>query len=107
MPTVLDLFAGAGGLSQGLEDAGIEVVAAAEWDEDALATYARRHPSARLYPGDIAGIDFTDFHGSVDVIAGRPASHGVMAARGSDTMTRVTGSRSSSVPSGRSSRRPF
>jgi DNA (cytosine-5)-methyltransferase 1 len=70
--TVLDLFAGAGGLSQGLEDAGLEVVAAAEWNPDALATYAKRHPAARLYPGDIAGIDFTEFRGSVDVVAGGP-----------------------------------
>jgi DNA (cytosine-5)-methyltransferase 1 len=70
--TVLDLFAGAGGLSQGLEDAGMEVVAAAEWNPDALATYAKHHQSARLYPGDIADIDFTEFRGCVDVVAGGP-----------------------------------
>jgi len=72
MLTVLDLFAGAGGLSLGLEDAGLEVVAASEWDEDALDTYAKLHPAVRLYPGDIADIDFGEFRGSVDVVAGGP-----------------------------------
>jgi DNA (cytosine-5)-methyltransferase 1 len=72
MLTVLDLFAGAGGLSQGLKDAGMEVIAAAEWDEDALATYKQRHRSARLYTGDIADIDFSEFRGSVHVVAGGP-----------------------------------
>lgn len=72
MLTVLDLFAGAGGLSLGLADAGMEVIAAAEWDQDALDTYAKSHPAARLYPGDISDIDFTEFRDSVDVVAGGP-----------------------------------
>lgn len=72
MLTVLDLFAGAGGLSLGLQESGMEVVAAAEWDGDALGSYARRHPAASLYRGDIADADFREFRGSVDVIAGGP-----------------------------------
>ncbi|MGH3281010.1 MAG: DNA cytosine methyltransferase [Trebonia sp.] len=72
MLTVLDLFAGAGGLSLGLEDAGMEVVAAAEWDQDALDTYAKHHPTVRLFRGDIAGVDFGEFRGSVEVVAGGP-----------------------------------
>ncbi len=72
MVAVLDLFAGAGGLSLGLEEAGMEVTAAAEWDTDALATYALHHPSARLLPGDVAEVDFRDFKGSVRVVAGGP-----------------------------------
>jgi len=72
MPTVLDLFAGAGGLSQGLEDAGLEVVAASEWDADALTTYAKSHPTAVTYPGDIKDMDFKSFRGAIDVVAGGP-----------------------------------
>ena len=72
MPTVLDLFAGAGGLSLGLEDAGLDVVAAAEWDDDALTTYAKSHPGADLHPGDIAQVDFGAFSGAIDVLAGGP-----------------------------------
>lgn len=50
----------------------MEVVAAAEWDEDALDTYAKHHPAARLCPGDIADVDFAEFRDSVDVVAGGP-----------------------------------
>ena len=38
-PQALDLFAGAGGFSLGMEDGGLDVVAAAEWDRHAAATY--------------------------------------------------------------------
>lgn len=69
---VLDLFAGAGGLSAGLEAAGLEVVAAAERDADSLATFARLHPAARLLRGDIAGLDLRGFRGDIDVVAGGP-----------------------------------
>jgi len=72
MPTVLDLFAGAGGLSQGLEDAGMEIIAASEWDEAALTTYGKRHPAVDLYEGDIAEVDFTLFCGKTDIVAGGP-----------------------------------
>jgi DNA (cytosine-5)-methyltransferase 1 len=69
---VLDLFAGAGGLSAGLAAAGLEVVAAVERDTDSLATFARLHPAARLLRGDIAGLDLRGFRGDIDVVAGGP-----------------------------------
>ena len=72
MSTVLDLFAGAGGLSQGLEDAGLEVAAASEWDTDALTTYAKSHPTAATYPGNVKDVDFKSFRGAIDVVAGGP-----------------------------------
>jgi DNA (cytosine-5)-methyltransferase 1 len=54
---VLDLFAGCGGMSLGLEQAGgFEIVAACEWDPQypAIAeTYRRKHPKTRLVEGDI------------------------------------------------------
>lgn len=50
----------------------MEIVAASEWDEDALETYAKRHPAARLYEGDVADADFTEFRGVVDIVAGGP-----------------------------------
>lgn len=39
-PTVLDLFAGAGGISEAFAQTGFDIVAAVEKDEDAAATYA-------------------------------------------------------------------
>jgi DNA (cytosine-5)-methyltransferase 1 len=51
--TVVDLFAGAGGLSEGFRQAGFSVVAASDNDPDAAATFARNFPNARLIVGDI------------------------------------------------------
>ena len=46
-PKAIDLFAGPGGLSLGLQEAGFEVVGAIEWDHHAGETYRRNfdHPS--------------------------------------------------------------
>ena len=45
-PTVLDLFAGCGGLSIGLEAAGFSVKWANEKDEDAARAYESHHDAA-------------------------------------------------------------
>jgi len=80
--TAIDLFAGAGGLSLGAERAGLRVVAAAESDADALATFAGLHTNSRpeLLDGDINGRSFVRFEGDVDFIIGgppcQPYSHG-------------------------------
>jgi DNA (cytosine-5)-methyltransferase 1 len=55
--TVVDLFAGAGGATQGLKDAGFAVLAAVEWDSAAAATYRANHPTVDLTEGDISGVD--------------------------------------------------
>jgi DNA (cytosine-5)-methyltransferase 1 len=69
---VLDIFAGAGGLSIGLERAGFAVAAAAEWDRDACETYAGAHPGADLLAGDVAAMSFRPWRGRVEVLAGGP-----------------------------------
>src|SRR6185312_5502162 len=51
--TVVDLFAGAGGLSEGFRQAGYEVVAGTDVDPDALATYRENFPGAEAVGGDI------------------------------------------------------
>ena len=71
MLAVVDLFAGAGGLSIGLEAAGLRVVGAVEKDHDAAMTFRAMHPRAKLFEGDIAFADYSDFVG-VDVVAGGP-----------------------------------
>jgi DNA (cytosine-5)-methyltransferase 1 len=48
-----DLFAGCGGLSEGLAQAGLEVAVANEVDPDAARTYALNQPNTRLIIGDI------------------------------------------------------
>ena len=65
--TAVDLFCGAGGLSEGLRQAGWEVVVAADHDPDACATYRANFPKAHLVEGDL-----TDpvNHGDVTVAVG-------------------------------------
>jgi DNA (cytosine-5)-methyltransferase 1 len=69
---VLDVFAGAGGLSIGLEQAGFTVVAGAEWDPDACQTFATAHPEAAVYEGDVNRTSFVHLRDEVDVVAGGP-----------------------------------
>ncbi len=54
--TAVDLFAGAGGTTQGLKDAGFTVLAAVENDPDATATYRANHPEVTLYERDVQRI---------------------------------------------------
>jgi DNA (cytosine-5)-methyltransferase 1 len=68
----IDLFAGAGGLSLGLEAAGIAPVAAVEWCPDASTTYRIHHPEARVVQGDISRLDFRPERGRFAVVAGGP-----------------------------------
>jgi len=51
--TAVDLFCGAGGLSQGLAEAGFEILAAADHDPDACATYRLNHSGSVVIEGDL------------------------------------------------------
>lgn len=53
MPRVLDLFAGCGGLSYGLELAGFEVVAGNDIVETAAQSHRLNHPRSRFFLGSI------------------------------------------------------
>src|SRR3954464_14181476 len=69
---LLDVFAGAGGLSLGLAAAGFDVVGAVERDAHGGATFARAHPAADLYSRDLNGLSLRHLRGQVDVVAGGP-----------------------------------
>lgn len=68
----LDMFSGAGGLSIGLEQAGLEIVAGAEWDRDACETFAKAHPAAEVIEGDVNVVDFRRWGDDVEVVVGGP-----------------------------------
>jgi DNA (cytosine-5)-methyltransferase 1 len=74
---VLDLFAGAGGLSEGLRHSGyFETVQAVEMDPEAAATYSLNHPEADIYVGPIEDWLQTATMPAIDVIIGGPPCQG-------------------------------
>jgi DNA (cytosine-5)-methyltransferase 1 len=68
----LDLFSGPGGLSLGMQRAGIEPIACVEKSKDALATYDAHTPNAEHHRTDIRSVSFERFRGKVDVVIGGP-----------------------------------
>jgi DNA (cytosine-5)-methyltransferase 1 len=50
---VVDLFAGAGGLSEGFRQAGFDIIAGSDSDPDAMATFRLNFPEAQVIVGDI------------------------------------------------------
>ena len=56
VPIAMDLFAGAGGSTQGLVDAGFRVLAAIEQDEDAADSLSVNHPDVHVLPKDIGEV---------------------------------------------------
>lgn len=52
----LDLFAGAGGFSAGVEQAGIDVIAAIEFNQQIAKTYEYNHPNTKMLVDDIKNI---------------------------------------------------
>lgn len=81
--TAIDLFAGCGGLSSGLKDAGFRILAAVENDADAAQSYAANHPEVKLYDLDIRQVaparvlrELGLKRGQVDLVAGCPPCQG-------------------------------
>lgn len=74
--TVVDLFAGAGGLSEGFRQACYRVLAGTDLDPDAAATYAANFPEARTIVGDVRAPavheQIADAARQADVIVGGP-----------------------------------
>ncbi len=68
--SVIELFAGAGGLAVGLEKAGLKCVALNEIDKYACATLRKNRPNWNVLEGDVRGLDFSHYHNQVDVVTG-------------------------------------
>lgn len=67
----VDLFAGAGGATRGLQDAGFDVVGAIENDEFASQTYCANHASSMLLTADIREVDAERFRTKLGLRKGR------------------------------------
>ncbi|MGH3773788.1 MAG: DNA cytosine methyltransferase [Pseudonocardiaceae bacterium] len=72
----IDLFCGAGGLSEGLRQAGLQVIAGTDSDPDACATFAHNFPLAAALCGDIRDPalreQVSDVAADADVVVGGP-----------------------------------
>lgn len=67
---VLELFAGAGGLAVGMEQAGLKCVALNEIDKFACATLRKNRPHWNVLEGDIKEFDFNIYKDKIDVVTG-------------------------------------
>jgi DNA (cytosine-5)-methyltransferase 1 len=77
--TAIDLFCGAGGLSEGFRQAGFHILAGNDFDEFAGETFARSHTEAVFLPGPIETITSTSLlkaagirKGELDCLIGGP-----------------------------------
>ena len=80
---VIDLFCGAGGLSEGFRQAGFRVLAGQDYDEKAGLTFTATHPDANFIGGPIENITVEELllaagatKGEIDVIVGGPPCQG-------------------------------
>ena len=66
----IELFAGAGGLALGLEQAGLHNILLSEIDKNACQTLKVNRPQWNVIEGDVANINFTEYENKVDVLTG-------------------------------------
>jgi DNA (cytosine-5)-methyltransferase 1 len=79
--SAVDLFAGGGGLTLGLKQAGFAVAAAVEIEQHSFSTYKVNHPEVRAFRQDICTIAGSDLlacapNKQVDLLAGCPPCQG-------------------------------
>lgn len=68
--SVLELFAGAGGLAIGLEQAGIKCKALNEIDKWACQTLRKNRPKWNVLEGDVKEYSFKEYRNEVDIVTG-------------------------------------
>ncbi|PPT10931.1 DNA-cytosine methyltransferase [Geitlerinema sp. FC II] len=68
--TAIELFAGAGGLALGFENAGIQHKLLVECDRTCVETLNNNRPNWQVIGDDVAKIDFLEFRHQVDIVSG-------------------------------------
>lgn len=66
----IELFSGCGGMALGFENAGIQSDLLVEWDKHACNTLRANWSEKNIVEGDVADVDFSDYAGEVDIVAG-------------------------------------
>jgi DNA (cytosine-5)-methyltransferase 1 len=81
--SAIDLFSGAGGLTQGLKQAGFDVIGAVESHSTYAETFRLNHPSTNLIEDEITKVDPSIYmeklglkEGELDLLAGCPPCQG-------------------------------
>ena len=71
-PTFIEVFAGCGGLSTGLEKSGWKPLLLVDNDKNCVATLRLNHtdPSVQIKCEDVTNLHLNSFHGQVDLLAG-------------------------------------
>lgn len=72
MPTVVDLFCGGGGFSEGFRRAGFDILYAVDKASDAVETYRLNHPWTETVEADVTDLAVDDLPDEVDVLIGSP-----------------------------------
>lgn len=77
----IDLFSGAGGLSCGLEMAGLNCLLGVDFNTDAIKTFKKNHPNSEAFCGDISKLKSSEIkrlikNKKVNLIAGGPPCQG-------------------------------
>ena len=76
---VIDLFAGAGGLSLGFKNAGFKIISAVEIDKNLSQTYIKNFPETKIFEENIENINskaLLNDHKDVDIVVGGPPCQG-------------------------------
>lgn len=68
--TLIELFAGAGGLALGLEKAGLKSILVNEIDRDACKTLRTNRPDWNVIESSISDVNFKPFKDKVDILTG-------------------------------------
>jgi len=68
--TAVELFAGAGGLALGLENAGIHTVEFVEIDKYCCETLYKNRPHWNIVNADVSTRDFSKYKGKIDIVTG-------------------------------------
>jgi DNA (cytosine-5)-methyltransferase 1 len=102
--TALDLFAGSGGLTQGLKKAGFDVIGAVEIDNLAVKTYSHNHPEVLVFEKDIRNLNcrtvlrkLNKKKSQIDLLAGCPPCQGFSTLKTLNGSTRVRDKRNDLV----------
>ena len=78
---MIDLFCGAGGLSEGLRQSGFCPLVGLDSDPRVLVTYSANHPTSNILPADITTVKGEQLlklagTGNIDLLAGGPSCQG-------------------------------